>query len=424
MAKTFVFKFGGASVKDAKSIKNLREILFNRLRNHTVIVVSAMGKTTNALEELLNLKLAEKPFHENSTKLKYYHLDICRELFQPENLIFPAIENFFSQLDRVLEKPINKENYDEYYDQVVSFGELVSSRIVQEYLCAEGILCLWQDAREIIATDSDYRFAKVKWEKTAAQCQKHLMAKLDRFPVVTQGFIGSDEKGKTTTLGREGSDFTAAILAHSLQSQSVTIWKDVEGVLNADPKRFPNTVKFEELDYKEAAELTYYGASVIHPKTIKPLANLSIPLFVKSFLNPDGTGTQIHHVEKPNTVPCIVVKDEQVLVSFRVTDFTFINESHIHQVYTEIEKLKLRVNLLQTSAISISIVIDRQLFKMEKLIQALASDFDIRYNESLQLITVKNHNRKITEELMSDKEVLLEQVTRSTFQIVVKPLTE
>jgi aspartate kinase len=424
MSKTFVFKFGGASVKDAKSIKNLREILFNRLRNHTVIVVSAMGKTTNALEELLNLKLEDKTLYEKSTKLKNYHLEICRELFQPENLIFPAIENFFSQLDRILEKPLSKENYDEYYDQVVSYGELISSRIVQEYLCAEGIFCLWQDAREIISTDSDYRFAKVKWEKTAAQCQKHLMAKLERFPVITQGFIGSDNKGKTTTLGREGSDFTAAIIAHSLHSQSVTIWKDVEGVLNADPKRFPNTVKFEELDYREAAELTYYGASVIHPKTIKPLANLSIPLFVKSFLNPDGTGTQIHHVDKPNTVPCIVVKDEQVLVSFRVTDFTFINESHIHQVYTEIEKLKLRVNLLQTSAISISIVIDKQLFKMEKLIAALAKDFDIRYNESLQLITVKNHNRKIMEELMSDKEVLLEQVTRTTFQIVVKPLTE
>lgn len=424
MSKTFVFKFGGASVKDAKSIKNLREILFNRLRNHTVIVVSAMGKTTNALEELLNLKLEDKPLYEKSTKLKNYHLEICRELFLPENLIFPAIENFFSQLDRILEKPLSKENYDEYYDQVVSFGELISSRIVQEYLCAEGIFCLWQDAREIISTNSDYRFAKVKWEKTAAQCQKHLMAKLERFPVITQGFIGSDDKGKTTTLGREGSDFTAAILAHSLRSQSVTIWKDVEGVLNADPKRFPDTVKFEELDYREAAELTYYGASVIHPKTIKPLANLSIPLFVKSFLNPDGTGTQIQHVEKPNTIPCIVVKDEQVLVSFRVTDFTFINESHIHQVYTEIENLKLRVNLLQTSAISISIVIDKQLFKMEKLIAALAKDFDIRYNESLQLITVKNHNRKIMEELMSDKEVLLEQVTRTTFQIVVKPLAE
>lgn len=424
MSKTFVFKFGGASVKDADSIKNLREILFNRLRNHTVIVVSAMGKTTNALEELLNLKLEEKPFYENSTKLKNYHLEICRELFQPENLIFPAIENFFSQLERILEKPLIKEYYDEYYDQVVSYGELISSRIVQEYLCEEGIFCLWQDAREIISTDSDYRFAKVKWEKTASQCQKHLMAKLERFPVITQGFIGSDDKGKTTTLGREGSDFTAAILAHSLRSQSVTIWKDVEGVLNADPKRFADTVKFEELDYREAAELTYYGASVIHPKTIKPLANLSIPLFVKSFLNPDGTGTQIHQVDKPNTVPCIVVKNEQVLVSFRVTDFTFINESHIHQVYTEIEKLKLRVNLLQTSAISISIVIDKQLFKMEKLIAALAKDFDIRYNDSLQLITVKNHNRNITEELMSDKEVLLEQVTRTTFQIVVKPLTQ
>jgi aspartate kinase len=245
---------------------------------------------------------------------------------------------------------------------------------------------------------------------------------LEKFPVVTQGFIGKEKGGHTTTLGREGSDYTAAIIGSCLKAASVIIWKDVEDVLNADPKKFPNTIKFDELDYQEAAELTYYGASVIHPKTIKPLANQSIPLYVKSFLEPEKSGTMIHQVKHPNTVPCIVVKDDQILVSFKVTDFTFIHEGHIHQIYAVLEKLKLKVNMLQTSAISISIVIDRQLFKLEKLVEALKKQFEVRYNESLQLITIKNHNPVIIEDLTKNREVLMEQVTRSTFQMVIKPL--
>ncbi|WP_373522433.1 aspartate kinase [Aquiflexum sp.] len=420
MSKTFVFKFGGASVKDATSIKNLHEIVFNRLRNNTIIVVSAMGKTTNALEEILNLKLEGKAYSSNSTKILDYHLRICEELFDTDSLIFPTVRNYFSQLERILDGNLTHENYDSFYDSVVSFGELVSSRIVQEYLCAKGLYCIWQDAREVIRTNSDFRFAKVDWKDTTKLCKNILESKLIQFPVITQGFIGADENGRTTTLGREGSDFTAAILAHGMRANAVIIWKDVDGVLNADPKRFPDSVKFDELDYKEAAELTYYGASVIHPKTIKPLANLSIPLYVKSFIHPDRSGTKIHHVHAINSVPCIVVKDEQILVSFKVTDFTFINESHIHSVYTELEKLKLRVNLLQTSAISISIVIEKESFKLEKLIQILRDQFEIRYNENLQLITVKNHNSSLMKELMQNKEVLLEQMTRTTFQILVK----
>lgn len=424
MAKIFVFKFGGASVKDAVSIKNMRNILHNRLRNPTVVVVSAMGKTTNALEEILSLKLAGEDYSSKSTTLKNFHLEICRGLFSSDHRVFSVVDNYFSQLERFLHKKLTKENYDEYYDQVVSFGELISSRIVQEYLCEADVFCVWQDAREVIVTNEDYRFAKVHWEKTAQLCQKILKPVLEKYPVITQGFIGSEPGGKTTTLGREGSDFTAAILASSLKAAAVTIWKDVDGVLNADPKRFPNTVKFEELDYREAAELTYYGASVIHPKTIKPLANMGIPLFVKSFVHPEGSGTKIHQVEKQNTVPCIVVKDAQILVSFKVTDFTFINETHIHQVYTQLELLKLRVNLLQTSAISISIVIDKELFKLEKLIKILNKDFDIRYNEGLQLVTVKNHQPEIMGVLLDGKEVLLEQITRTTFQVVIKPLAD
>ncbi|RZS94851.1 aspartate kinase [Cecembia calidifontis] len=420
MLKTFVFKFGGASVKDAGSIKNLSKILFNRLRNHTVIVVSAMGKTTNALEGILEKKYRQEDFSSNITILENYHLETCMGLFGENHPIHAIVKNYFLQLQRDLEAPLSQDNYDLYYDRIISYGELIATRIVQEYLCLENIYCIWQDAREFIVTNSDFRFAKVDWKATSSRIKKSLLPILEKFPVVTQGFIGKDKNGNTTTLGREGSDFTAAIIASCLKSVSVTIWKDVDGVLNADPKRFPNTIKFDELDYHEAAELTYYGASVIHPKTIKPLANLSIPLFVKSFIHPEGSGTKIHHVRHENKTPCIVVKDDQILVSFKVTDFTFIHEGHIHQIYSELEKLKLRVNMLQTSAISVSLVIDKQLFKMEKLIHTLNKDFEIRYNESLQLITVKNHNPKIMGELMKNKEILMEQVTRSTFQMVTK----
>ncbi|MDO9552084.1 aspartate kinase [Rhodonellum sp.] len=421
MSKTIVFKFGGASVKDAKSIENLFNILFNRLRNRTLIVISAMGKTTNGLEEILRLKLNGDLTSSNSAKIKDFHLGICREIFPPESMIFSIIENLFMQMDRDLDKPLTQENYDAYYDQIVSYGELLSSRILQEYLCFKGIFCIWQDAREIISTNSNYRFAEVDWDKTKNLCLKHLGSKLEQYPVVTQGFIGADPKGKTTTLGREGSDFTAAILAFCLNAQSVTIWKDVDGVRNADPKRFSDTVKFEELDYREAAELAFYGASVIHPKTIKPLANLFIPLYVKSFLSPEAVGTKICQVSEPMHIPCTVVKDNQILVSFRVTDFTFIAESHIHRVYEVLKKLKLKVNMLQVSAISISIVIDMEMFALDQLISTLQNDFSVKYNDALQLITVKNQNADLVEALLKGKEALLEQVTRSTFQFVHKP---
>ncbi|UJP66660.1 aspartate kinase [Mongoliitalea daihaiensis] len=422
MSKTFVFKFGGASVKDAGSIKNLSEILFNRLRNGLVIVISAMGKTTNRLEEILQIKYRQEDYSSNITILKEFHLEICRQLFEENSSIFPIVSNLITQLEKQLERSLTKENYDYFYDQVVCYGELLSSKILQEYLCSKGYICVWQDAREIIQTDSNHRFAKVNWDQTTANCQKQLAPKLKQFPVIVPGFIGSTVTGDSTTLGREGSDFSAAILASCLHAQSVTIWKDVPGVLNADPKRFSDTVKFEELDYHEAAELTYYGASVIHPKTIKPLANAGIPLFVKSFLQPTESGTKIHHMDYINEkIPCIVVKDDQSLLSFKVTDFTFINEGHIQEIYQGLNELKLKVNLLQTSAISISIVVDRQDFKIEKLIANLQDAFQIRFNEHLQLITIKHHNPITIEKIIKGKEVIMEQITRTTFQVLHKP---
>lgn len=418
MAKTVIYKFGGASVKDADSLINLAEILRNRLRKNLIIVISAMGKATNSLESILSKKLEGENIYENNAILKEYHLQLCRELFPEDHAIFPKLENLFLQLENDLEKVLTPENYDEFYDRIVSFGELVSTRIVAEFLCLQGLIVLWQDAREVVHTDSDFRFAKIDWTKTRKSCQEKWKPLLENFPILTQGFIGSDPKGKTTTLGREGSDFTAAILATSLDAGSVTIWKDVPGVLNADPKLFLNTKKFNELGYREAAEMTYFGASVIHPKTIKPLANASIPLFVKSFLDPEATGTIIHEFAIPHHVPTIVLKKDQVLVSFKVTDFTFIEEKHIHRVYEQLQALKLRVNMLQLSAISISIVIDTQLFKLDQLISKLREEFEIRYNEGLELLTILHQKVEEIPPLLEGYEVLLEQASRNTFQVV------
>ena len=418
MAKTLIYKFGGASVKDSTAIKNLTEILSDRLRSRQVIVISAMGKTTNGLESILSKKLDGEDFSENSSILKTYHLEICRELFPEEHSVFAKLENMFFQLNNKLEQPLSRDNYDEFYDSIVGIGELISSRIVAEYLCFQGLIVLWQDARDVIHTNSDFRFAKIDWEKTRKSCQSKWKPVLENFPILTQGFIGSDPKGRPTTLGREGSDFTAAILATGLDAVSVTIWKDVPGVLNADPKIFSNTRKFDELGYREAAEMTYFGASVIHPKTIKPLANAGIPLLVKSFLDPESSGTKIHAKAVPHEVPTIVLKKDQILVSFKVTDFTFIEEIHIHRVYEELQALKLRVNMLQLSAISISIVIDVQLFKLEQLLDNLKSEFEIRYNGELELLTILQPNQGEIPALLEGYEVLLEQASRITFQAV------
>ncbi len=420
MAKTVIYKFGGASVKDAVAVRNLADILRNRLRKNMVIVISAMGKTTNGIENLISSKLANQDFYQNSTILKSQHLAICQELFAENHSIFSKVENLFIQLNHDLEKPLSPENYDEFYDRVICYGELLATHIVMEYLCSVDQIVVWKDARELIQTDSGFRFAKINWEQTKKKCESQLLPVLEQFPVVTQGFIGSDAKGRTTTLGREGSDFTAAILASSLNASSVTIWKDVPGILNADPKRFPNTQLFEELEYRQAAEMTYYGASVIHPKTIKPLANLGIPLFVKSFLNPGASGTKIFSEAKSHQIPTIILKEKQILVSFKVKDFTFIEESHIHAVYDQLQQLKLRVNMLQTSAISISIVIDVQLFKLEKLLSQLKPQFEIRYNEGLTLLTILHPNPTVIAEQVAGLEIFLEQSTRTTYQVVCR----
>jgi len=413
-----VYKFGGASVKDAAALLNLHTILHSRLQTNKLIVVSAMGKTTNALEAVLAKKLGQANFSNEWKQIKDYHLGVCEELFPTSHPVVEKIELLMDTAQPILDLPISKSNYDEVYDQLICYGELLSSLVVSEYLIFKGLSISWQDARNVIHTDSDFRFAKIDWEKTRSACQNQWAGLLEHRTILTQGFIGKDPQGRTTTLGREGSDFTAAILASSLDAESVTIWKDVPGVLNADPKLFPNTQKFEELRYREAAEMTYFGASVIHPKTIKPLANSGIPLFVKSFLDSDASGTKIHEHAAAHEVPTLVLKKSQVLVSFKVTDFTFIEEKHIHAIYEKLKELKLRANMLQLSAITVSLVVDTQLFKLEQLVESLISTFEIRYNEELELLTILKPKAAEIPALMEGYEVLLEQTTRTSYQAV------
>ena len=419
-----VYKFGGASVKDAAALKNLFEILEPRLQSTKVIVVSAMGKTTNALEAVLAKKLEQADFSQDWKQIRDFHVGVCQEIFPVADLVIAKLEQLMDTAKPILEATISKSNYDEVYDQLICYGELLSSLIVSEYLIYKGLSLAWQDARTVIHTDSDFRFAKIDWEKTRTSCQNQWGSLLKHTTILTQGFIGKDPLGRTTTLGREGSDFTAAILATSLDAESVTIWKDVPGVLNADPKLFPNTQKFDELRYREAAEMTYFGASVIHPKTIKPLANSGIPLFVKSFLDPEGAGTKIYEHAAPHEVPTLVLKKNQVLVSFKVTDFTFIEEKHIHAIYEKLKEFKLRANMLQLSAITVSLVVDTQLFKLEQLIESLKATFEIRYNEDLELLTILKPRVEEIPALMAGYEVLLEQTTRTSYQAVRRKVNQ
>jgi aspartate kinase len=419
-----VYKFGGASVKDAAALKNLFEILEPRLQSTKVIVVSAMGKTTNALEAVLAKKLEQADFSNEWEQMIDFHLGVCRELFPTSHPVADKIEQLMETAQAILARPVSKTNYDEVYDQLVCYGELLSSLIVAEYLIFRGLAISWQDARAVIHTDSDFRFVKIDWEKTRNDCQNQWGSLLKHTTILTQGFIGKDPFGRTTTLGREGSDFTAAILASSLDAESVTIWKDVPGVLNADPKLFPNTQKFDELRYREAAEMTYFGASVIHPKTIKPLANSGIPLFVKSFLDPEGAGTKIYEHAAPHEVPTLVLKKNQVLVSFKVTDFTFIEEKHIHAIYEKLKEFKLRANMLQLSAITVSLVVDTQLFKLEQLVESLKTAFEIRYNEELELLTILKPRVEEIPALLAGYEVLLEQTTRTSYQAVRRKVNQ
>lgn len=416
-----VFKFGGASIKDASSVRNMSDIIADHIDESLVIVVSAMGKTTNHLEDVFSRNQRKEDYMTALAEVRQYHESIIRELFQEEGrATLPSVQDLFDALQALLKSSPRLENPDEGYDSVVSYGELLSSTIISEYLLKQGFPLRWIDARSIIKTDDTFREGKIEWETTEKLIRSEIGGKLSETNFITQGFIGSTLKGQTTTLGREGSDFTAAILGASLDAQSVTIWKDVPGILNADPKRFSTTELYSNLSYQEAAEMTYYGASVIHPKTIKPLANRDIPLFVKSFEDPLLQGTLIDKGGLHSLPPTFVVKDSQCLVSFGVKDLTFINEKNLSIIFHILDQLNIKINMMQNSAVSLTICFDFRESKVMELVRLLGNDFRILYNQDLQLITIKNYNQEAIDQVSGNKNILVEQRTRNTYQIVVQ----
>jgi len=414
-----VFKFGGASVKNAEAVKNVAHILGLHGDEKILVVVSAMGKTTNELEKIVEGYINQSDDLKTLVdSLKKYHSDIVNQLFnEPNPSLNEALEKIFGYLEKRLTIPPS-DNFDLNYDQIVPVGELLSTKIIASYLNLNSNLCQWVDARKLILTDSRFRKANIDWELTEMAIQG---LDWEQNILVTQGFIGGTKGNFMTTLGREGSDFTAAIFANALNAKSVTIWKDVPGVLNADPKYFNNTEKLEEISYKEAIELAYYGASVIHPKTIKPLQNKKIPLHVKSFLNPEELGTVIsENFEKDGLIPCYIFKTNQVLVSFSTKDFAFISEKHISQIFDTLYGLGLEVNTMQNSAINFSINTSFEKNKLEALMKVLENQYAIKYNDGLDLLTIRHYNDEILKVLTKGRKILLEQRSRNTVRLLMR----
>lgn len=412
-----VFKFGGASVKDVRGVENVAFILQSFTQTPLLIVVSAMGKTTNALERILGQFRHGMDHTAELDSLKHFHATITEKLFPPGHAVFRMVDDLFHEMQSQLTVD---GNYDEVYDQVVSYGELLSTVIVHQYLLKRNLPCTWIDARDYIFTDNTFREGKVDWDKTCTAIGGLAPLAANGSFILTQGFIGKARNGSTTTLGRDGSDFSAAIFASCLDAESVTIWKDVPGVMNADPKRLPAATVFAELPFREAAEMTYYGASVIHPKTIRPLATRGIPLYVKSFDDPSLAGTVIHECRVSELPPLIVFKERQCLVSCKVTDYTFITEDQLRQVFSVLAELNIRINVMQNSAISISFCIDFDEGKLKAVLARLKPYFEVYYNTGLTLITVKNYDGKTFDFYRSQSGVLLEQSSRSTLQVLVK----
>lgn len=414
-----VFKFGGASVKDANAIKNLGEILKSYKAEPLLVVVSAMGKTTNALEKLAEGYLNQTDdVHTIFEAVKNYHFEILHQLFENNHPVFDEVSNTFVEIDWIIEdEPVDE--YDFIYDQIVSIGELVCSRIVGHYLNSLGLNTKWLDARSYIQTDNIYREAHINWEKTSELIQKDIPKILESGFAVTQGFIGNTSENFTTTLGREGSDFSAAIFASCLNAESVTVWKDVPGILNADPKLFDDCIKFDELSYTEAIEMTYYGATVIHPKTIKPLQNKLIPLYVKPFLNPKEAGTVIREAKIIISTPIVIVKKNQVLITLHTKDLSFVTENQVSDVFKAFADTYIKVNTLQISALTFSASFDFEENKFNKFKTLVTSDLEFRYNNNLTLITIRHANEEMIKKYITG-EVYLEERNRNTAQFVIK----
>jgi aspartate kinase len=422
-----VFKFGGASLRDAANIRNVASILQKFKQESLVVVVSATGKSTNALEAVLAAHDKQTGEAQNLyNAFKEAHYAIMNELFEPGDQVFTDVNDTLVEGEWVLdEKP--SDNYDYMYDQLVCMGELVSSKIVTAYLNKIGLQSSWLDARDVVATDNTYREGWVVWDKTKANAQKIVPPMLQKTGfVVTQGFIGSTSENFTTTLGREGSDYSAAIFSHCLDAESMTIWKDVPGVLNADPRIFDNTVKLDRLSYKEAIEMTYYGAQVIHPKTIKPLQNKNIPLFVKSFLDPSASGTEISSDTDDLYPPIIVVEKNQALLHISTLDYSFVAEHHMARLFGKAADLRIFVNMMQNTAVSFTICVPNVPDRIEKFIAGVSDEFKVKTETGLELITIRHYSEDTISSLKKNKIVLFEERIRNTMHMVVKniPLIE
>lgn len=416
-----VFKFGGASLKDAAGVKNVASILQRYQNQPLVIIVSAMGKTTNTLEAVVAAHAkqnGEAP--ELYEAFKKQHYALMHELFDAEDDVFTIVNDTLVEGEWVLEeKPA--ENYDYMYDQLVCMGELVSSKIVVAYLNKIGLKTQWLDARDVVATDNTYREGWVIWEKTKTNAQKIVLPMLEKGGfVLTQGFIGSTSENFTTTLGREGSDYSAAIFSHCLDAEAMVIWKDVPGVLNADPRMFDNTIKLDRLSYREAIEMTYYGAQVIHPKTIKPLQNKNIPLFVKSFLNPDAPGTEISSDTDDNYPPIVVVEKNQALLHISTLDYSFVAEHHMARLFAKAADLRIFVNMMQNTAVSFTICVPNVPDRIEKFIKDVSDEFKVKVEQGLELITIRHYTEETILNLKKGKIVLFEERIRNTMHMVVK----
>ena len=418
-----VFKFGGASVKDADGVKNLASVLTLFMGEPLVVVISAMGKTTNALEKVVQAYYNKVGNAKDSLQeVKKYHLQIADQLgLASDTSLQKEIENSFVEIEWMLEEEPSK-GYGFAYDQIVSQGEILSTRIVSAYLEKQNISNQWLDVRDCLITDNNYREANVDWELTQILVSKKILPFLVKTDlVVTQGFIAATTENFTTTLGREGSDYTAAILSYCLDAKEMTVWKDVPGVLSADPKYYEDAVKLEQISYHDAIELTYYGATVIHPKTIKPLENKNIPLRVCSFTSPKEKGTSIgnYNATKP-LVPSFIFKPNQILLSISAKDFSFIAEEHLSSIFSIFARHHAKINLMQNSAISFSVCLDNDAFKMPALLHDLQKQFKVLYNENLRLVTVRHYYPSTLDVLVKGKTILLEQRSRQTAQVVMK----
>lgn len=418
-----VFKFGGASVKDPNAVRNVSSILRLYEGEKRTVVVSAMGKTTNALEEVVKF-IWDKDvdaLRKQVQFLRAYHDDILNDLFGNSELsIYPTIQRIFDRLENMDNH--ERRTFNELYDQIVSLGEIISTHIVAEFLIQEGHSARWADATKLIRTNHKFREADIDWRTTEELINQNFLPYFTDVDIqLTQGFIGHTSDAKITTLGREGSDFTAAIFAFCLEAQDVTIWKDVPGMLNADPKYFDNTIKLEQISFKEAIELSYYGASVIHPKTVKPLQNKGIPLYVKSFINPHAEGTAIQEDDsQDHLIPSFIFKMDQVLISITPRDFSFIVEENLSDIFNRLAQANAKINVMQNSALSFQILLDRSKIDLSQLLGLFENHYILHVEENLELVTIRHYDEATIARVQVDKSILMEQKTTETARLVLK----